>query len=30
MPVHGGGQSAPGEALKLKPIRIGLYDQYGG
>ena len=26
----GAGHRAAGEAMKLKPIRIGLYDQYGG
>jgi hypothetical protein len=28
--VHAAAQAPAGEALKLKPIRIGLYDQYGG
>jgi hypothetical protein len=28
--VHGMAKVPSGEALKLKPIRIGLYDQYGG
>ena len=31
VPVHALAAKAPtGEALKLKPVRIGLYDQYGG
>jgi hypothetical protein len=30
VPVHAVGKAPGGEALKLKPIRIGLYDQYGG
>lgn len=28
--AHGVAAAPAGEALKLKPIRIGLYDQYGG
>jgi hypothetical protein len=28
--VHGIAAAPAGEALKLKPVRIGLYDQYGG
>jgi hypothetical protein len=28
--VHGTAAAPAGEALKLKPVRIGLYDQYGG
>ena len=28
--VHAVAKAPAGEALKLKPIRIGLYDQYGG
>jgi hypothetical protein len=28
--VHAVAKAPTGEALKLKPIRIGLYDQYGG
>jgi hypothetical protein len=28
--VHGVAKAPGGEALKLKPVRIGLYDQYGG
>jgi hypothetical protein len=28
--VHAQAQPPSGEALKLKPVRIGLYDQYGG
>ncbi len=28
--AHGVAKAPVGEALKLKPIRIGLYDQYGG
>ena len=28
--AHGMATAPAGEALKLKPIRIGLYDQYGG
>ena len=28
--AHGVAAAPTGEALKLKPIRIGLYDQYGG
>jgi len=28
--AHGVATAPKGEALKLKPIRIGLYDQYGG
>ena len=28
--AHGVAAAPKGEALKLKPIRIGLYDQYGG
>ncbi len=30
VPVHAVAQAPAGEALKLKPVRIGLYDQYGG
>jgi hypothetical protein len=30
VPVHALATAPKGEALKLKPIRIGLYDQYGG
>jgi hypothetical protein len=30
VPVHAVAKAPTGEALKLKPIRIGLYDQYGG
>jgi uncharacterized membrane protein YgcG len=30
IPVNPEHQAPTGEALKLKPIRIGLYDQYGG
>ncbi len=31
VPALATGQQAPtGDALKLKPIRVGLYDQYGG
>ncbi len=30
VPVHAIAKAPTGEALKLKPIRIGLYDQYGG
>jgi hypothetical protein len=30
VPVHGVAKAPSGAALKLKPIRIGLYDQYGG
>ena len=30
VPVHAVAKSPAGDALKLKPIRIGLYDQYGG
>jgi hypothetical protein len=30
LPVHAIAQAPAGEALKLKPVRIGLYDQYGG
>jgi hypothetical protein len=30
VPVHAVAKAPAGEALKLKPIRIGLYDQYGG
>jgi hypothetical protein len=28
--VHGVTHMPPGEAMKLKPVRIGLFDQYGG
>ena len=28
--VHGIAKTPAGEALKLKPVRIGLYDRYGG
>jgi hypothetical protein len=28
--AHGLSKTPPGPALKLKPIRIGLFDQYGG
>src|SRR5262249_16338515 len=30
VPVHAVAKAPTGEALKLKPIRIGLYDSYGG
>ena len=30
VPVHAVASKPSGEALKLKPIRIGLYDNYGG
>ena len=30
VPVHAVAKAPSGEALKLKPIRIGLFDQYGG
>jgi hypothetical protein len=30
VPVHGLAPAPAGEALKLTPVRIGLYDQYGG
>ena len=30
MPVHALAKAPAGDALKLKPIRIGLYDSYGG
>jgi len=30
VPVYAVAQAPTGDALKLKPIRIGLYDQYGG
>lgn len=30
VPVHAVAKAPVGDALKLKPIRIGLYDQYGG
>jgi len=30
VPVHAVAKAPSGEALKLKPIRIGLYDSYGG
>ena len=30
MPVHAVAKAPAGDALKLKPIRIGLYDSYGG
>ena len=30
VPVHAVAKAPTGDALKLKPIRIGLYDQYGG
>ena len=28
--VHAVAKAPTGDAMKLKPIRIGLYDQYGG
>jgi hypothetical protein len=28
--IHAAAHAPTGEALKLKPVRIGLYDQYGG
>src|SRR6202040_1630460 len=30
VPVHALAKAPAGDALKLKPIRIGLYDSYGG
>src|SRR6202163_1364841 len=30
VPVHAVAKAPTGDAMKLKPIRIGLYDQYGG
>jgi hypothetical protein len=30
VPVHAVSKAPSGAAMKLKPIRIGLYDQYGG
>ncbi len=30
VPVHAVAKPPAGDALKLKPVRIGLYDQYGG
>jgi hypothetical protein len=30
VPVHGLAKAPSGDAMKLKPVRIGLYDQYGG
>jgi hypothetical protein len=30
VPAHGVANAPAGESWKLKPIRIGLYDQYGG
>jgi hypothetical protein len=30
VPVHAVAKAPSGDALKLKPIRIGLYDSYGG
>ncbi len=30
VPVHAVAKAPSGEALKLKPIRVGLFDQYGG
>ena len=30
VPVHAVAKAPTGDALKLKPIRIGLYDSYGG
>ena len=30
VPAHAVAKAPAGEALKLKPIRIGLFDQYGG
>jgi hypothetical protein len=30
VPVHAVAKAPTGEAMKLKPIRIGLYDSYGG
>jgi len=30
IPVYALAKAPSGEALKLKPVRIGLYDQYGG
>ena len=30
VPVQGVAKAPAGEALKLRPVRIGLYDQYGG
>ncbi len=30
VPVHGVAKAPTGDAMKLKPIRVGLFDQYGG
>jgi hypothetical protein len=30
VPAHGVVKAPTGEAMKIRPIRIGLYDQYGG
>jgi hypothetical protein len=30
IPVHAVAKAPAGDALKLKPVRVGLYDQYGG
>jgi hypothetical protein len=30
VPVHAVAQAPTGDAIQLRPIRIGLYDQYGG
>ena len=30
VPVHAVAKAPTGDAMKLKPIRVGLYDQYGG
>jgi hypothetical protein len=30
VPVHAVAKAPAGDALKLKPVRVGLYDQYGG
>jgi hypothetical protein len=30
VPIHALAKAPAGDAMKLKPIRIGLYDQYGG
>src|SRR5205807_7075315 len=30
VPVHAVAKAPGGEGLRIKPIRIGLYDQYGG
>jgi hypothetical protein len=30
VPVHAVAKAPSGDAMKLKPVRIGLYDQYGG